>query len=95
MHKAEPMPVPALYVYEFTKLEQYSGMDLLTKWHSNTSTQGILHEIVKLNKIITYNVYLMTLTAVLQKWNYFFSTKVHLAVIGLYSNLSRISFSNK
>jgi len=47
------MPVPALYVCnEFTKLEHYSGMDLLSKCHSNTSAQGILHEIVKLDELI-------------------------------------------
>jgi len=45
------MPVPALYVCnEFTKLEHYSGIDLLSKCH--TSAQGILHEIVKLDEII-------------------------------------------
>jgi len=45
--------VPAVYVRnEFTKLEQYSGMDLLSKYHSNTPAQGILHEIVRLDEII-------------------------------------------
>jgi len=87
------MPVPALYVcIEFTKLKYYSGMYLLSKYHSNISAQEISHEIVKLDEITISNVYLMTLTSLLQTWNYFLSTKVTLAVIRLYCLVKSKSF---
>ena len=69
----------------------YSGMDLLPKCRSNTCAQGILHVIVKLDEIIIQNIYLTTLTSLLQTWNYFLFTKVPLAVIGLYARVVQLA----
>jgi len=53
VHNPEQMPVPAIYVCnKFTKLKHYSAINLLSKCHPNTSAQGKLHEMVKLDEII-------------------------------------------